>query len=168
MCRRCPTRCSSGDDADGWARAGEEVGYPLLVKASAGGGGSGMREVRAAAELADAVRSARAEAARSFGDDTVFLERLLDAPRHVEVQVVGDAHGTVIHLGERECSIQRRHQKVVEEAPSPAVGPELRERMGATAVALARELGYVGVGTVEFLLDDVGDFLTSVSAWPAR
>ena len=113
-----------------------------------------MREVRAAAELPDAVRSARAEAARSFGDDTVFLERLLDAPRHIEIQVVGDAHGHVVHLGERECSIQRRHQKVVEEAPSPAVSPELRERMGSTAVALAEKLGYVGVGTVEFLVDE--------------
>ncbi|WP_433784014.1 acetyl/propionyl/methylcrotonyl-CoA carboxylase subunit alpha [Actinomycetospora sp. CA-101289] len=146
------------DDSDDWARAAEGVGFPLLVKASAGGGGSGMREVRAAPELADAVCSARAEAARSFGDDTVFLERLLDAPRHVEIQVVGDAHGHVVHLGERECSIQRRHQKVVEEAPSPVVSPDLRERMGATAVALASKLGYVGVGTVEFLVDDVGDF----------
>ncbi|MDF2979286.1 MAG: hypothetical protein K0S40_4014 [Actinomycetospora sp.] len=145
------------DDPDDWARAAEGVGFPLLVKASAGGGGSGMREVRDAADLTGAVRSARAEAARSFGDDTVFLERLLDAPRHVEIQVVGDAHGHVVHLGERECSIQRRHQKVVEEAPSPAVSRELRERMGATAVALAETLGYVGVGTVEFLVDDVGD-----------
>ena len=142
------------DDPDDWARAAEGVGFPLLVKASAGGGGSGMREVRDAAGLAEAVRSARAEAARSFGDDTVFLERLLDAPRHVEIQVVGDAHGHVVHLGERECSIQRRHQKVVEEAPSPVVSPELRERMGATAVALAEMLGYTGVGTVEFLVDD--------------
>jgi propionyl-CoA carboxylase alpha chain len=117
-----------------------------------------MREVRSADALADAVRSARAEAARSFGDDTVFLERLLDAPRHVEIQVVGDAHGHVVHLGERECSIQRRHQKVVEEAPSPVVSPELRDQMGATAVALAQTLGYVGVGTVEFLVDEGGEF----------
>ena len=149
-----PDALLESDDADDWARAAEGVGFPLLVKASAGGGGSGMREVRAAAELADAVRSARAEAARSFGDETVFLERLLDAPRHIEIQVVGDAHGHVVHLGERECSIQRRHQKVVEEAPSPVVSPELRERMGSTAVALAEKLGYVGVGTVEFLVDD--------------
>ncbi|MEJ2863136.1 ATP-binding protein [Actinomycetospora flava] len=148
------------DDPADWARAGEHVGFPLLVKASAGGGGSGMREVRAADELPDAVRSARAEAARSFGDDTVFLERLLDAPRHVEIQVLGDAHGHVVHLGERECSIQRRHQKVVEEAPSPVVSPELRERMGATAVALAEKLGYVGAGTVEFLVEDA-EFLAS-------
>ncbi|MEJ2888550.1 ATP-binding protein [Actinomycetospora aeridis] len=148
------------DDPDDWTRAGERVGFPLLVKASAGGGGSGMREVRSPDELPDAVRSARAEAARSFGDDTVFLERLLDAPRHIEIQVLGDQHGHVVHLGERECSIQRRHQKVVEEAPSPVVSPELRERMGATAVALAEKLGYVGAGTVEFLLEDA-DFLTS-------
>ncbi|GAA4774670.1 biotin carboxylase N-terminal domain-containing protein [Actinomycetospora chlora] len=153
-----PDALLESDDPADWAAAGERVGFPLLVKASAGGGGSGMREVRDAAGLADAVRSARAEAARSFGDDTVFLERLLDAPRHVEIQVVGDAHGHVVHLGERECSIQRRHQKVVEEAPSPVVSAELRARMGATAVALAQQLGYVGVGTVEFLLDDAGRF----------
>jgi acetyl/propionyl-CoA carboxylase alpha subunit len=165
-----PDALLSGDDPDAWARAGDDVGFPLLVKASAGGGGSGMREVRDPAGLANAVRSARAEAARSFGDDTVFLERLLDAPRHVEIQVVGDAHGHVVHLGERECSIQRRHQKVVEEAPSPVVSAELRERMGATAVALAEKLGYVGVGTVEFLVDDgeVGDFLTSDVSVDAR
>jgi acetyl/propionyl-CoA carboxylase alpha subunit len=138
--------------------AAADVGFPLLVKASAGGGGTGMRRVDDPAELADAVASARAEAARSFGDDTVFLERLLVAPRHVELQVAGDTHGNVVHLGERECSIQRRHQKVVEEAPSPAVSPDLRERMGATAVALARQLGYVCVGTVEFLLDEEGMF----------
>ncbi|MDD7938036.1 biotin carboxylase N-terminal domain-containing protein [Actinomycetospora lutea] len=154
-----PDALLSGGGTAEWARAAEDVGFPLLVKASAGGGGTGMREVRSAAGLADAVRSARAEAGRSFGDDTVFLERLLDAPRHIEIQVLGDAHGHVVHLGERECSIQRRHQKVVEEAPSPAVSPELRERMGATAVALAERLGYVGAGTVEFLLDDTaGDF----------
>ncbi|PVZ09974.1 acetyl/propionyl/methylcrotonyl-CoA carboxylase subunit alpha [Actinomycetospora cinnamomea] len=148
------------DDPGDWARAADAVGFPLLVKASSGGGGSGMREVRSSDALADAVRSARTEAARSFGDGTVFLERLLDAPRHVEIQVVGDAHGRVVHLGERECSIQRRHQKVVEEAPSPVVSPALRERMGATAVALAEKLGYVGVGTVEFLIEDA-EFLAS-------
>lgn len=152
-----PDALLDSDDPDDWARAAEGVGFPLLVKASAGGGGSGMREVRSSDALVDAVRSARAEAARSFGDDTVFLERLLDAPRHIEIQVVGDVDGHVVHLGERECSIQRRHQKVVEEAPSPAVAPELRERMGSTAVALAEKLGYVGVGTVEFLVDDAED-----------
>ncbi|GAA4881896.1 acetyl/propionyl/methylcrotonyl-CoA carboxylase subunit alpha [Actinomycetospora straminea] len=156
-----PDALLATDDPDDWARAAEGVGFPLLVKASAGGGGSGMREVASPDLLADAVRSARAEAARSFGDDTVFLERLLVAPRHVEIQVLGDAHGHVVHVGERECSIQRRHQKVVEEAPSPVVTPELRARMGATAVALAKKLGYVGAGTVEFLLDEVGDFLAS-------
>ncbi len=140
------------------AAAGEDVGFPLLVKASAGGGGTGMRRVEDPADLDEAIRSARAEAQRSFGDDTVFLERLLVAPRHIEIQVLADTHGHVVHLGERECSIQRRHQKVVEEAPSPAVDDELRTRMGATAVALAEKLGYVGAGTVEFLLDD-GAFL---------
>ncbi len=138
------------------AAAGAAVGFPLLVKASAGGGGTGMRRVDRPEELDAAVRSARAEAQRSFGDDTVFLERLLLAPRHVEIQVLADAHGHVVHLGERECSIQRRHQKVVEEAPSPAVDDELRARMGATAVALTEKLGYVGAGTVEFLLDGDG------------
>ncbi|MCD2186120.1 ATP-binding protein [Actinomycetospora soli] len=151
------------------AAAGDTVGFPLLVKASAGGGGTGMRRVDRAADLAEAVRSARAEAQRSFGDDTVFLERLLLAPRHVEIQVLADAHGHVVHLGERECSIQRRHQKVVEEAPSPVVGKELRERMGATAVALAQQLGYVGAGTVEFLLDDVDSLASGArsDAWLA-
>ena len=140
------------------AAAGSEVGFPLLVKASAGGGGTGMRRVDRPGELDEAVRSARAEAARSFGDDTVFLERLLLAPRHVEIQVLADAHGHVVHLGERECSIQRRHQKVVEEAPSPAVDEELRARMGATAVGLAEKLGYVGAGTVEFLFEEDREF----------
>jgi acetyl/propionyl-CoA carboxylase alpha subunit len=134
------------------ASAAEDVGFPLLVKASAGGGGTGMRQVERPGDLEEAVRSARAEAQRSFGDDTVFLERLLLAPRHVEIQVLADTHGHVVHLGERECSIQRRHQKVVEEAPSPVVDDELRARMGATAVGLAEKLGYVGAGTVEFLL----------------
>ena len=138
------------------AAAGDDVGFPLLVKASAGGGGTGMRRVDRPEDLDEAVRSARAEATRSFGDDTVFLERLLLAPRHVEIQVLADAHGHVVHLGERECSIQRRHQKVVEEAPSPAVDDELRARMGATAVALTEKLGYLGAGSVEFLLDGDG------------
>jgi acetyl/propionyl-CoA carboxylase alpha subunit len=136
------------------AVAGDTIGFPLLVKASAGGGGTGMRRVERAGALDEAVRSARAEAQRSFGDDTVFLERLLTAPRHVEIQVLADAHGHVVHLGERECSIQRRQQKVVEEAPSPVVDDDLRARMGATAVALSEKLGYVGAGTVEFLLEE--------------
>ena len=145
------------DGAD-LARLGGEVGYPLLVKASAGGGGRGMRVVAEPAGLAGAVAAARREAAASFGDDTVFLERYLQDPRHVEVQILGDAAGAVVHLFERECSVQRRFQKVVEECPSPAVTPELRERLGAAAVAAGRALGYVGAGTVEFVLDRCGDF----------
>ena len=149
-----PDAAITGDDPAGWRAAAETVGYPLLVKATAGGGGKGMRRVEAAGDLAGAVEGARREAGNSFGNPDVFLERYLTAPRHVEIQVFADTHGNVVHLNERECSVQRRHQKVIEEAPSPAVGPDLRERMGATAVALARELGYVGAGTVEYLLDD--------------
>ncbi len=137
---------------------GSSVGYPLLVKASAGGGGRGMRVVIEPAGLAEAVTSARREAAAAFGDDTVFLERYLVDPRHVEVQIFGDTAGTVISLFERECSIQRRFQKVLEEAPSPAVTPDLRERLGAAATAAGRALGYVGAGTVEFVLERCGDF----------
>ena len=144
----------SGDDL---IAAGAEVGYPLLVKASAGGGGKGMRIVDAADTLADAVAAARREAAGAFGDDTVFLERYLPAPRHVEIQVLGDTHGNLVHCFERECSIQRRHQKVIEEAPSPAVTPALRDRMGAAAVAAVRTIGYHSAGTVEFLLEGSGD-----------
>jgi propionyl-CoA carboxylase alpha chain len=136
----------------------DEVGFPLLVKASAGGGGRGMRIVRSPAELDDAVASARREAGSAFGDATVFLERYLEAPRHVEIQVFADMHGNVVSLYERECSIQRRHQKVVEESPSPAVDDELRSRMGDAAVAAARAVGYVGAGTVEFVLDEKGEF----------
>jgi acetyl-CoA/propionyl-CoA carboxylase biotin carboxyl carrier protein len=127
--------------------------YPLLVKAAAGGGGRGMRVVDGPGDLEEALASARRESLAGFGSDRVFIERFLPRARHIEVQVIGDAHGHVIHLGERECSLQRRHQKVVEEAPSPAVSPELRERLGAEAIALAREAGYVNAGTVEFLAD---------------
>lgn len=137
--------------------AASEVGFPVLVKASAGGGGKGMRIVDAADALADAVAAARREAAGAFGDDTVFLERYLPAPRHVEIQVLGDTHGNLVHCFERECSIQRRHQKVIEEAPSPAVTPALRERMGAAAVAAVATIGYHSAGTVEFLLEGNGD-----------
>ncbi|NUT10159.1 MAG: ATP-grasp domain-containing protein, partial [Nonomuraea sp.] len=126
--------------------------YPLLVKASAGGGGRGMRVVRDAGELAAEVASARREAEAAFGDGTVFAEPLLESARHVEVQVLADRHGTVWALGERECSIQRRHQKVVEECPSPGISPETRERLCAAAVRAARKIGYVGAGTVEFLV----------------
>jgi acetyl-CoA/propionyl-CoA carboxylase, biotin carboxylase, biotin carboxyl carrier protein len=134
-----------------------EVGVPLLVKAVAGGGGKGMRTVRDLRDLPDALAAARREAAGAFGDDRVILERLVTAPRHVEVQVFGDRHGDVVHLLERECSIQRRHQKVVEESPSPAVDTALRERMGSAAVAAAAAVGYEGAGTVEFLV--AGDTL---------
>ena len=142
-------------DADLLA-TGEQVGYPLLVKASAGGGGKGMRVVRSAADLVEAVQGAGREAASSFGDPTVFLERYLERSRHVEVQVFGDTHGDVVHLFERECSIQRRHQKVVEESPSPGATPETLDRMYAAAVSLARAIGYVGAGTVEFLVSGEG------------
>ncbi len=138
-------------DADLLAAA-PEVGFPLLVKPSAGGGGKGMRVVHEAAALAEALASARREAASSFGDDTLFLERLVRAPRHIEVQVLADSFGTTVHLGERECSLQRRHQKVIEEAPSVLLNAAQRDRIGAAAVEVARAVGYTGVGTVEFLV----------------
>ena len=131
---------------------GAKFGVPLMVKAAFGGGGKGMRLVQDLDDLPEALERARSEAAKSFGDGTLILERALTGPRHVEMQVFGDRCGHVVHLGERDCSVQRRHQKVVEEAPSPAVTPELRARMGAAAVALAQSCGYVGAGTVEFLL----------------
>jgi excisionase family DNA binding protein len=134
------------------------IGYPLLVKPSAGGGGKGMRIVRQPSELADALAAARREAQRSFGDDRLILERFLAGARHVEIQVLFDAHGAGIHLGERDCSAQRRNQKIVEEAPGPSVTPELRERMGASALTVAAGVGYVGAGTVEMLLTDAGEF----------
>jgi acetyl-CoA/propionyl-CoA carboxylase biotin carboxyl carrier protein len=134
------------------------IGFPLLVKPSAGGGGKGMRVVRDAADLPEALAGARREAHRSFGDDRLILERYVEHARHVEIQVLFDAHGTGVHLGERDCSAQRRNQKVIEEAPGPAVSIELRERMGAAAVAAAASVGYVNAGTVEFLLADDGSF----------
>ena len=154
-----PSAGLTGEAEFEWRAQAGAVGYPLLVKAAAGGGGRGMRLVGSPDELAEAVPSARREAQASFGDGTVFAERWLGQPRHIEVQVVADRHGAVVHLGERECSIQRRHQKIIEEAPSPAVDEDLRERLGAAAVALARAIGYDSVGTVEFLLDDTtGEF----------
>ena len=130
----------------------EEIGYPVAIKAAAGGGGKGIRVVRDADDLESAYESARREGAAYFADDTVYLERYLDDPRHIEVQVLADNHGNVIHLGERDCSIQRRHQKIVEETPSPVVTPELREHIGAIAVDAARAVGYTDAGTVEGLL----------------
>ncbi len=140
----------AGSDAK---KAAREIGFPLLIKASAGGGGRGMRVVESEAGLDKALESARREALASFGDDAVFLERWLPAVRHVEIQVLGDDHGNLVHCFERECSIQRRHQKIIEEAPSPAVGPRLRARLCEAAISASRTLGYRSVGTVEFILD---------------
>ena len=140
---------------------GEEIariGFPLLVKAAFGGGGRGMRVVRNEAELGSALAGARREAAAAFGDGTVFLERYLDAPRHIEVQIFGDTHGTLVHLFERECSIQRRYQKIIEEAPSPAVDEALRQELGEAAIAAGKAIGYTGAGTVEFVLDSAKRF----------
>jgi 3-methylcrotonyl-CoA carboxylase alpha subunit len=136
----------------------ERIGYPLLIKASAGGGGRGLREVREPEQFQEQLESAKREALAAFGDDRVLLERLLEGARHVEVQVFGDQQGHVVHLGERDCSVQRRHQKVIEEAPSPAVDDELRARMGEAAVRAAQRVGYTNAGTVEFLLAPDGEF----------
>ena len=138
--------------------AAERIGFPVLIKASAGGGGKGMRLVAKPEKFQSAFDGARREAKAAFGDDTVYVEKAIVGPRHVEIQVFADAHGNVVHLGERDCSIQRRHQKVVEEAPSPVVDDELRARMGASAIAAARACDYVGAGTVEFLLDAEGNY----------
>src|SRR6187549_695384 len=132
-------------------RVAEEIGYPVMIKASAGGGGKGMRTARSKAEVAEGFARARSEAKSSFGDERVFIEKFITDPRHVEIQVLGDKHGNVIHLGERECSIQRRNQKVLEEAPSPLLDDATRARMGAQAVALAKAVGYDSAGTVEFV-----------------
>ena len=147
-----PGSDGAGLDDDAIARAVAEIGYPVLLKPSAGGGGKGMREVHRATDLADAISSARREARGSFGDDTLLVERLVTDPRHLEIQVLADAHGNAIHLGERECSLQRRHQKIIEEAPSPLLDDTQREAMGAAAVEAARAVGYVGAGTVEFIV----------------
>jgi len=136
----------------------KKFGYPVLLKAAAGGGGKGMRVVRDPSEVASALASAQREAKNAFGDDAIYVEKYIEGPRHVEIQVLADQHGNCISLGERECSVQRRHQKMIEEAPSVAVTPELRRRMGAAAVAAARAAGYVNAGTCEFLLDCNGDF----------
>jgi geranyl-CoA carboxylase alpha subunit len=133
--------------------AAKPLGFPLMIKAAAGGGGRGMRLVAAASELAAALDAARSEARHAFGDERLLLERALEGARHIEVQVFADQHGNIVHLGERDCSVQRRHQKLIEESPSPAVDAALREKMGAAAVTLARAVNYVGAGTVEFLLD---------------
>lgn len=144
------------DPADA-ENAAAEVGYPIMLKAAAGGGGKGMRIVRSAPELSRAFEAASREALSAFGDGGIYLEKFLEGPRHIEIQVLADGHGHVVHLGERECSIQRRHQKMIEEAPSPVLTPELRQAMGAAAVAAAAAVGYRNAGTVEFLFQD-GEF----------
>jgi propionyl-CoA carboxylase alpha chain len=153
-----PGVLKSLDDLDEALGAAEGIGYPLLLKPAAGGGGKGMRIVASRDELAAAIKAGRAETRKAFGDDRVFVEKYIPVARHVEIQVMADRHGTVIHLGERECSVQRRYQKIIEESPSIAVDPDLRQRMGACACRIAREAGYANAGTVEFILDPVGSF----------
>jgi acetyl-CoA carboxylase biotin carboxylase subunit len=138
-------------------KAAKKIGFPVLVKAAAGGGGRGMKVAQTAADLSEALATARAEARAAFGDDSVYLEKYLQTPRHIEIQVIADAHGNVCHLGERDCSLQRRHQKVWEEAPSPALNGEERARIGETTAKAIKKLGYLGVGTVEYLYED-GEF----------
>ncbi len=152
------TGVTDGLHDDDLMTAARQIGFPVLVKAAAGGGGKGMRIVRQAADLTEAIRVARREAQASFGDDRVYLEKFIENARHVEIQVLGDMHGNIIHLGERECSIQRRHQKLIEESPSPVVDESLRQKMGAIAVEAARAAGYYSAGTVEFVLDKDKNF----------
>ncbi|MEM8800161.1 MAG: acetyl/propionyl/methylcrotonyl-CoA carboxylase subunit alpha [Pseudomonadota bacterium] len=139
-------------DTDGAVKIAEEIGYPVMIKASAGGGGKGMRIAHSRQDVVEGFSAARNEAMSSFGDDRIFIEKFVEQPRHIEIQVLGDSHGNVIYLGERECSIQRRHQKVIEEAPSPFVDPEMRKAMGEQAVTLARAVDYKSAGTVEFIV----------------
>jgi acetyl-CoA carboxylase biotin carboxylase subunit len=140
------------------ARLAEAMGYPVMIKATAGGGGRGMRLVPSAEQLESLFRAAQGEAEAAFGNPGLYMEKFIDRPRHVEVQILADRHGNVVHLGERDCSVQRRHQKLLEEAPSPGLSTDLRQRMGNAAVSAARSIGYEGAGTVEFLLDRSGHF----------
>jgi acetyl-CoA carboxylase, biotin carboxylase subunit len=153
-----PGMTTSEADPDKLLAAADEMGYPVLIKASAGGGGKGMRVVESAEEMREAAEMAAGEALGAFGDGSIYLEKYLDKPRHVEFQILADTQGNVVHVFERECSIQRRHQKIIEETPSPAVDDDLRTRMGDAAVAAAKAAGYVNAGTVEFLLDNAGNF----------
>jgi acetyl-CoA carboxylase biotin carboxylase subunit len=146
------------EDAEEALAFAREIGFPVIIKAAAGGGGKGMRVARDPDDFARSFQLARSEALSAFGNGDVYVEKFLERPRHVEFQVLGDTHGTVIHLGERDCSVQRRHQKLIEEAPCPVMTPELRERMGEAAVRGAKAIGYVGAGTVEMLLDEDGSF----------
>jgi acetyl-CoA carboxylase biotin carboxylase subunit len=148
---------AAGSDKKALAEAGK-IGYPVMVKAAGGGGGKGMRVVHGDGELAECLAAARREAKGAFGDDTVYLEKCIERPRHVEFQILADAHGNVVHLFERECSIQRRHQKIVEESPSPALDAKLRKKMGEAACEVARAVGYTNAGTIEFLLDEKKSF----------
>ena len=143
-----------GDDFDEIIKMGREIGYPIIIKASAGGGGRGMRVVHAEASLTAAITVTKAEARAAFGNDTVYMEKFLERPRHVEFQIIADSHGNAVHLGERDCSMQRRHQKVIEEAPAPGITEEQRERIGARCVKACQEIGYHSVGTFEFLYQD--------------
>src|SRR2546430_491219 len=145
-------------DPDTAVAIARDIGYPVMIKASAGGGGKGMRIAASDSEVRDGFRSASSEAKSSFADDRIFIEKYIEKPRHIEIQVLGDSHGNIVYLGERECSIQRRHQKVVEEAPSPFLDPETREAMGRQAVALARAVDYRSAGTVEFIVDQRRNF----------
>jgi acetyl-CoA carboxylase, biotin carboxylase subunit len=155
---RTPGSVRGLTSADEGLKIAKEIGYPVMLKAAAGGGGKGMRAIQRPEELPSAFLSASDEALRAFGSGEVYLEKLIERPRHIEIQLLADQHGNVVYLGERECSVQRRHQKVIEEAPSGVVGPELRRRMGEAACRLAREAGYVNAGTVEFLLDEAQNF----------
>ncbi|MDP2480324.1 MAG: acetyl-CoA carboxylase biotin carboxylase subunit [Candidatus Palauibacterales bacterium] len=146
------------DDAEEAEREAERIGFPVMIKAAAGGGGKGMRIARDPEEFRKAFSMARNEAGAAFGDPSVYVERFVESPRHVEIQVLGDTHGNVVHLGERDCSVQRRHQKLIEESPSPALTPDLRSRMGEAALAGARAIGYRNAGTVELLLGADGSF----------
>ncbi len=153
-----PGTNESIETAEEAQKIADDIGYPVIIKASAGGGGRGMKIVHSPASLANALATARTEAQAGFGKADVYIEKFCEHPRHVEIQVLGDKHGNVIHLGERDCSIQRRHQKLIEEAPCPVLSPELREEMGSCAVAAAKAVGYSSAGTVEYLLDTDGSF----------
>jgi acetyl-CoA carboxylase biotin carboxylase subunit len=145
-------------DASEAERIAGDIGFPVILKAAAGGGGRGMKIVREHGAIRKAFEGASAEALAAFGDGSMYLERYVEEPRHIELQIVADEHGNVIHLGERECSVQRRHQKLIEEAPSPAVSPELRREMGEMALGAMRKVGYNNIGTIEFLMDEKGRF----------